>query len=149
MLFDARLLFDAWYDFACGAALVGRLDEALNYLGQVVDHGSLNADMATDNDLKSLHGDARFEALVAKARQAAQGNGVRQYFLTLSALSPHCVLSARWMVQVGHAETTILDGTLQVVVDRAVWRSDRRRDLSLITILIHYQSRKKIVIAVR
>ena len=66
-----KVAADAWYGFACGAALAGHRDEALKYLGQAVDHGSPNADMATDNDLKSLHGDPRFEALVARARQHA------------------------------------------------------------------------------
>jgi non-specific serine/threonine protein kinase/serine/threonine-protein kinase len=66
-----KVAADAWYNFACGAVLAGRRDEALKYLGQALDHGSPNADMATDNDLKSLRGDPRFEALVARARQPA------------------------------------------------------------------------------
>jgi non-specific serine/threonine protein kinase/serine/threonine-protein kinase len=66
-----KVTADAWYNFACSAALAGRREEALKYLGQAVDHGSPNADMATDNDLKSLRGDPRFEALVARARQNA------------------------------------------------------------------------------
>jgi eukaryotic-like serine/threonine-protein kinase len=64
------LLGSAWYNFACGAAVAGRRDEAFTYLGQAVDHGYVQPDaMAVDPDLKSLHGDPRFEALLAKARQ--------------------------------------------------------------------------------
>jgi serine/threonine protein kinase len=65
-------LFLAWYGFAEGAAVAGRRDEALEYLGQAVDHGYRYAEsMAADPALKSLHGDPRFDALVAKARQNA------------------------------------------------------------------------------
>jgi eukaryotic-like serine/threonine-protein kinase len=63
---------DVWYDFACAAAMAGRHDEALEHLSQAIDHGYTNAEwIAKDEDLKSLHGDAGLEALVAKARQAA------------------------------------------------------------------------------
>jgi len=62
----------AWYEFACGAAIAGRRDEALEYLSQAIDHGySAFGWMEADTDLKSLHGDHRFDALVAKARQNA------------------------------------------------------------------------------
>jgi eukaryotic-like serine/threonine-protein kinase len=69
-----RILTDAWYNFASGAAVAGRRDEALKYLGQAVDQGYADPGwIAVDNDLKSLHGDPRFDALIAKAktRQAA------------------------------------------------------------------------------
>jgi eukaryotic-like serine/threonine-protein kinase len=63
---------EAWYNFACGAAIAGRQDAALEYLGQAIDHGfAAPGEIASDDDLKSLHGDPRFDALVAKARQAA------------------------------------------------------------------------------
>ena len=66
------VLDDLWYNFACAAAVAGRHNEALEYLGHAIDVGFSNADaMAADNDLKSLHGDPRFAALVAKARQPA------------------------------------------------------------------------------
>jgi non-specific serine/threonine protein kinase/serine/threonine-protein kinase len=66
------VLVDFWYSFARGAAIAGRHDEALAYLGHATDLGFSNADaMAADNDLKSLHGDPRFKALVAKARRPA------------------------------------------------------------------------------
>jgi len=62
----------AWYNFACGAAVAGRRDEALDHLGQAIGLGYNHADaIAADEDLKSLHGDPRFDALVAKARQVA------------------------------------------------------------------------------
>jgi hypothetical protein len=45
---------------------------ALQNLGETIAHGyNTPEEMAADPDLKSLHGDPRFEALVAKARQAA------------------------------------------------------------------------------
>jgi len=62
----------AWYSFACGAALTGRHNEALKYLGHAIDHGfAASGWMDSDSDLKSLHNDPRFDALVAKARQNA------------------------------------------------------------------------------
>jgi eukaryotic-like serine/threonine-protein kinase len=65
-------LAEAWYDFACGAAVAGRHDDAFDYLGRAVDLRYARPEwMAGDPDLKSLHGDPRFEALVAKARQNA------------------------------------------------------------------------------
>jgi serine/threonine protein kinase len=65
----------AWYNFACGAAVAGRRDEALDHLGQAIALGYNHADaIAADPDLKSLHGDPRFDALLAKARQGAAAN---------------------------------------------------------------------------
>ncbi|MEA2544454.1 MAG: eukaryotic-like serine/threonine-protein kinase, partial [Acidobacteriaceae bacterium] len=62
----------AWYAFACGAAVTGHRNEALEYLANAVDHGfAASRWMNTDSDLQSLHSDPRFEALVAKARQNA------------------------------------------------------------------------------
>jgi non-specific serine/threonine protein kinase/serine/threonine-protein kinase len=69
---DSATLADAWYNFACGAAVAGHRDEALDHLGQAIGLGFGHADaIAADPDLKSLHGDPRFDALVAKARQVA------------------------------------------------------------------------------
>jgi eukaryotic-like serine/threonine-protein kinase len=60
----------AWYDFACGAAIAGYREEALNYLGQAVDHGYNDGEhMSKDDDLKSLRGDPKFQELVSAARQ--------------------------------------------------------------------------------
>jgi non-specific serine/threonine protein kinase/serine/threonine-protein kinase len=62
----------AWYNFACGAAVAGRRDEALEYLGRAIDYRNLIPDdIAADSDLRSLHGDPHFDALVAKARAQA------------------------------------------------------------------------------
>lgn len=58
-----------WYDFACGATIAGRPAEAFSYLSQAIDLGGLAPDdIASDPDLKSLHGDPRFEALLTRAR---------------------------------------------------------------------------------
>jgi non-specific serine/threonine protein kinase/serine/threonine-protein kinase len=63
---------EAWYNFACGAAIAGRQDAAVEYLGQAIDHGfAAPGEIASDDDLKPLHDDPRFNVLVAKARQAA------------------------------------------------------------------------------
>jgi non-specific serine/threonine protein kinase/serine/threonine-protein kinase len=63
---------EAWYNFAVGTAVAGRRKEALEYLGRAIDIMPIEADAAaSDPDLKSLHGDPRFEALIAKARQPA------------------------------------------------------------------------------
>jgi serine/threonine protein kinase len=60
------------YDLACVLALDGKRDEAFSNLKFAVKHG-LSAEtrlgLEKDDDLKSLHGDPRFEALVADARQ--------------------------------------------------------------------------------
>jgi non-specific serine/threonine protein kinase/serine/threonine-protein kinase len=65
-------LATAWYAFACGAAVTGHRNEALEYLADAVDHGfAASGWMNTDSDLQSLHTDPQFEALVAKARQNA------------------------------------------------------------------------------
>jgi eukaryotic-like serine/threonine-protein kinase len=61
---------DAWYNFACGAAVAGRRDDAIKYLSEAMAHGyNSPEEMAGDADLKSLYSDPRFEALVAQARQ--------------------------------------------------------------------------------
>jgi hypothetical protein len=54
------------------SAKAGRHDKALEYLGHAVDNGYPVPEWITsDPDLTSLHGDPRFDALVAKARQTA------------------------------------------------------------------------------
>jgi len=52
----------------------GRRDEALSLLREAVDHGlapNIALYMEKDPDLQSLHGDARFAALVAHAKERA------------------------------------------------------------------------------
>jgi eukaryotic-like serine/threonine-protein kinase len=67
-----NLLAGSWYDLACMSAKAGRHDKALEYLSHAVDSGfGLPEWIASDADLKPLHGDPRFDALVAKARQTA------------------------------------------------------------------------------
>jgi serine/threonine-protein kinase len=59
------------YNIACLEAVQGHHDKALSLLSDALDHG-LSANMAmgieSDEDLQSLHGNARFAALVARAR---------------------------------------------------------------------------------
>jgi serine/threonine protein kinase len=65
-------LADAWYDYACGANQAGRRDEAFDHLRRAIDHGYWDAEqMRIDDDLKSMRGDARFEALIAEAQKRA------------------------------------------------------------------------------
>ena len=59
------------YNLACNAALSGKRGEAIALLTQALDHGLPRDDalyMAKDSDLKSLHGDPRFTALVERAQ---------------------------------------------------------------------------------
>ena len=62
------------YDLACALALDGKRDEAFANLKFALEHG-LAADtrqnLEKDEDLKSLHGDPRFDALVASAQKSA------------------------------------------------------------------------------
>ena len=64
----------AVYSLACVEALMGRPDAALKDLKQAVEHGlpaGTLLRMATDSGLKSLHGDPRFNQLVALAKARA------------------------------------------------------------------------------
>jgi len=68
------------YNLACVVTRRGRRDEALSLLREAVDHelgpdaeSAMASAMATDPDLKSLHGDPRFAALVAHAKERATG----------------------------------------------------------------------------
>jgi serine/threonine protein kinase len=65
---------NAAYNLACIYARQGRREEALSYLRESIDiglsvHNGLH--VAEDEDLKSLHGDPRFEALAAEAHKQA------------------------------------------------------------------------------
>jgi serine/threonine protein kinase/tetratricopeptide (TPR) repeat protein len=62
------------YNLASLAALQGHRDSAFSLLQQAIDHGLSSgglAGLAKDPDLKSLHADPRFAALVARAKQTA------------------------------------------------------------------------------
>jgi eukaryotic-like serine/threonine-protein kinase len=65
---DHPATINSTYNLACYAALSGKRDEALALLGEVVAHGE-SLQILTDSDLKSLHGDPRFEALIAKVKK--------------------------------------------------------------------------------
>jgi Tfp pilus assembly protein PilF len=63
------------YNLACAAAHRGDKERAIALLSQSVDHGLPRNDslgIENDTDLTSLHGDARFVALVAHAKQVAE-----------------------------------------------------------------------------
>ena len=62
------------YNLACLEALQGKKEQAMTLLRQSVEHGMAPRTMmgiADDEDLKSLHGDPRFEAIVAEAQKKA------------------------------------------------------------------------------
>ncbi len=65
------VLAQAWYNFAGGAAVAGRRNEAIEYLNQAIAHGDPGSTIADDIELKSLHGDPRFQALVTQANERA------------------------------------------------------------------------------
>jgi eukaryotic-like serine/threonine-protein kinase len=61
---------EAWYNFACTEAARGRLDEAFADLNHAIENGLISpGELSADPELKSLHSDPRFDALVAKARE--------------------------------------------------------------------------------
>jgi tetratricopeptide (TPR) repeat protein len=65
----------AEYDLACLLARQGRSTEAIAYLRQALNDGisaKIGVDMAADRDLKPLHGDPRFEAIVSTAQEQAK-----------------------------------------------------------------------------
>jgi non-specific serine/threonine protein kinase/serine/threonine-protein kinase len=61
-------------NFGVIAALRGRRDEAFLFLKQAVDHGFRTYEgIANDEDLNSLHGDPRFDELLAEVRRRVAG----------------------------------------------------------------------------
>ncbi|MGD0759580.1 MAG: serine/threonine-protein kinase [Candidatus Sulfotelmatobacter sp.] len=61
---------EAWYNFACAEAARGRPDEAFADLNHAVENGLISpGELSADPELKSLHSDPRFDALVTKARE--------------------------------------------------------------------------------
>ncbi len=64
-------VFGLWYDLAGLAARSGRREEAFAYLDRSIKAGYANPQfMRTDDVLKSLRNDIRFDRLVAKAKDA-------------------------------------------------------------------------------
>jgi serine/threonine protein kinase len=62
------------YDLAIVEERLGKRDEALRLLREAIDHGLSPSDslgIEKDPDLKSLHGDPRFAAIVAEAQKRA------------------------------------------------------------------------------
>jgi serine/threonine protein kinase len=62
------------YNLACILARRGESDEALSFLRQAVDHGlhpRVDLKIEREPDFNPLHGDPRFAALVARAKQRA------------------------------------------------------------------------------
>jgi len=61
-----------FYNRACWAAIQNRPQESLADLRQALDHGFRRGEeMAADEDLKSLHGDPRFNAILAEVKRLA------------------------------------------------------------------------------
>jgi len=72
---NKSLLPTAWYDYACAAAVAGHRDQAVEYLQKAADLGNKDiANMANDEDLKSLRRDPRFAALIAQAKARTAGS---------------------------------------------------------------------------
>jgi eukaryotic-like serine/threonine-protein kinase len=58
-----------WYAFACTAAVSNHPDDALSYLREAVNHGLKDADgLATDEDLKDLRPNPRFQQFIGELR---------------------------------------------------------------------------------
>jgi eukaryotic-like serine/threonine-protein kinase len=58
-----------WYAFACTAAVSNHADDALSYLQEAADRGLKDADgLATDDDLKDLRPNPRFQQFIAELR---------------------------------------------------------------------------------
>ncbi len=71
---DAAFTGTVRYDIGCLRAHMGDKNAAIASLADAVDHGLPSTDalrMDSDSDLASLHGDPRFTALVAHAKQVA------------------------------------------------------------------------------
>jgi eukaryotic-like serine/threonine-protein kinase len=72
---ENRSVAESLYNLGCLAALQNRRAEAFSLIREAVEHGldaDTNAQIEKDPDLISLHGDPRFDALVAHAKQVAQ-----------------------------------------------------------------------------
>jgi tetratricopeptide (TPR) repeat protein len=64
---------EAWYNRATAEAARGRRDEAFADLDRAVKNGLVSPGyVEADTELRPLHGDPRFETVVAKARAATE-----------------------------------------------------------------------------
>jgi non-specific serine/threonine protein kinase/serine/threonine-protein kinase len=80
-------LWSVWYDFACVAATANSPDDALQYLQEAINRGYRYADrLMTDEDLKNLRSNPKFQQLVAELKppptneaqtQSSSGPGIR------------------------------------------------------------------------
>ncbi|MBP7149549.1 MAG: serine/threonine protein kinase [Acidobacteria bacterium] len=69
---DDALAMEPVFRLACIAARRGDRQQALARVAEAVDRGWKDADrLSADSDLKLLHGDAAFEALLTRARETA------------------------------------------------------------------------------
>jgi hypothetical protein len=58
-----------YHSAACAYAAVKQVDRAIEQVGKAIEHDYEHTEkMETDNDLASLHGDARFSALFTEWR---------------------------------------------------------------------------------
>lgn len=63
---EGDIAANVFYAYAEGMAIAGRSDEAIDHLKQAVDHGFSNKQqMSSDDDLKSLRTNPRYQAVVA------------------------------------------------------------------------------------
>jgi len=61
-----------WYAFACSATAANQPDDALRYLQEAVNQGLMDADgLTTDDELKSLRSNPRFQQLIAELKAKA------------------------------------------------------------------------------
>lgn len=68
----------AWYDLACGRALLGKTEGALEAWRRAVDAGYNNAEHALeDRDLASIHEEAAFQAGIERIRKRLDENRER------------------------------------------------------------------------
>ena len=64
------------YNVACNFATLGEVDESIDFLTRAIQHGTVSASwMRNDTDLKPLHGDARYHALLKQQEAKATAAG--------------------------------------------------------------------------
>lgn len=75
---DPEDLANAQYNAACSYALIPDKDSALRLFAGAIENGYLDADhMKVDTDLASLHGESRWQALLARAASLKQQEAAR------------------------------------------------------------------------